>query len=482
MRRFLFKVLFLFSFLVGSQAMATTYYVDSSATSTSATGLAPTDPLKSVNAAVSSASSGDTIQIAAGSYEESVDLQGKDLVIVGAGVGQTVFENCYEWVEYWLDPETVTLDYEQCEVAFNLVSGEGPTTEIKDLSIQGYSTGINFESSSGNVDNVEISDTNVAISSSGAGSINSITNSYFHDIASLVIYVADRSEIQQISGCTFELGAEAVRAIDVADNNTLLITKNDFSGDPTSENYGVYINGGFSNVTVANNTFEDVYYAVYTSGTNSTRYSNNVISGNTIEGGTHGIYSKGSYEVSHIYNNTISKTESTGLYFYSGSRATAYNNIIKDNEGHGVYLYGANAKVFHNNIRGNSATFGAGVYARDGDTTHIENNLIFSNNRYGVYVSGSSPNTVMGYSCFYGNSLGDVQGAFTDLGGHVHAVLGIFPSGRKASTGSTIKKPIEDCKDRASTSWIAAAPVAYNGNSRAITASNPRPDIGANEY
>ena len=53
----------------------------------------------SIGSAVAAASDGDTIQVAAGTYAESVDLAGKDLEIVGAG-STTIVEPSSDYAFY----------------------------------------------------------------------------------------------------------------------------------------------------------------------------------------------------------------------------------------------------------------------------------------------------------------------------------------------------------------------------------------------
>ena len=72
-------------------APAVTWYVDASA-SAGGSGLSASSAFPSISEAVAVAASGDTIQIAAGTYAENVVVEGKSLMIVGAGRDATVID------------------------------------------------------------------------------------------------------------------------------------------------------------------------------------------------------------------------------------------------------------------------------------------------------------------------------------------------------------------------------------------------------
>lgn len=67
---------------------ATTWYVDASQAACPGSGT-PLDPFCTIGAAVAAASSGDTIRVAAGTYNESVHIDKNDLRLIGAGADRT---------------------------------------------------------------------------------------------------------------------------------------------------------------------------------------------------------------------------------------------------------------------------------------------------------------------------------------------------------------------------------------------------------
>ncbi len=72
----------------GVAAAATTRYVSTSGTDS---GNCSSTPCKTVNYALSQASPGDTIQVAAGTYNQTIDVE-KPITLVGAGQGKTIID------------------------------------------------------------------------------------------------------------------------------------------------------------------------------------------------------------------------------------------------------------------------------------------------------------------------------------------------------------------------------------------------------
>ncbi|HZT42419.1 MAG TPA: right-handed parallel beta-helix repeat-containing protein [Chthonomonadaceae bacterium] len=78
--------------LLAVGAHATDYYVDVAAGNDANTGLSASAAFKTIQKAISTAATNDTVYVAAGTYPESLDWENKDLVIEGAGWGQSVID------------------------------------------------------------------------------------------------------------------------------------------------------------------------------------------------------------------------------------------------------------------------------------------------------------------------------------------------------------------------------------------------------
>ena len=71
-----------------------------------------------IQGAIIAAQPGDTIVVAPGLYVENIDFLGKEIQLIGAGIGQTI------------------LDGGQNGTVVTMTGGEGPNTLVQDLTIQ----------------------------------------------------------------------------------------------------------------------------------------------------------------------------------------------------------------------------------------------------------------------------------------------------------------------------------------------------------
>jgi len=114
-----------------------------------------------VQAAINAASSGDEIIIAAGTYNEDLSINGKDLTVTGAGIGQTVIQAASNQVTLSISNTTVAtvIQHLSLKNGFDGVSASSPFTITMCEVANHVHDGVAFEDGSGgSITNCDIHD------------------------------------------------------------------------------------------------------------------------------------------------------------------------------------------------------------------------------------------------------------------------------------------------------------------------------------
>lgn len=228
--------------------------------------------------AVTASSSGDTIQIGAGSFAmPAVVALTKSLTILGSGIGTTV-----------LQPTSTAFSVRTSNIVF------------RDFTVQNGTTGIAFQSAASN--NTEI--TRVAFSGQTSRGIDISIGAAFP-----VTNVA-------IADCQFAVATIAIRTSSTAQVAGVTITGTSFTGGT----YGLYVaNDGntskFSGLTIQTSTFTNVGGAAQTYAIYAEELRDAVIEDSTFTGGRNGIGLLKFYGTSGVAaaNITIRRNAFTGF-------------------------------------------------------------------------------------------------------------------------------------------------------------------------
>lgn len=137
------------------------------------------------------------------------------------------------------------------------------------------------------------------------------------------------------------------------------------SGNNTTDSYGIYVNGSFSNVTIRNCNVSTYYEGIMI----------NSSAGNT------------------IVNNTAYSNKRRGIYLFSSSNNTVVNNTLRSNVQIGVYLksYALNNTIVNNYIFGGSWGIYLTLFC---DNNNLTNNTMSQSTGAGIYVHWSDNTTI----------------------------------------------------------------------------------------
>jgi parallel beta-helix repeat protein len=314
--------------------------------------------------AVNHALSGDTIQVAAGTYYEhiNVPLTLSSLNIIGAGAATTIIDGTANGTIFNLDATNVYI------TGFTLRnSGDGYYAVMSDRP--GPSASNDYQKIFSNI--ITKNPYGILLSYSNR---NTIYNNTFID-----------NPFESIS-------------LTSAGNNN--ITGNKI----TKSAYGVRMISSANNILVAN-TISQASYAIQITGTSST---GNTIRRNTLLGKTAGIYSAS--DSTTIDHNTITDG-AYGIYLYNNKLGSVYYNTFKNNS-YGIRLYWLNTPTTSSHTVNNNKILYSdwGIEMVNVNYNTFTGNWI-QNNTYGIYMSFSSSNTF-----YHNNFISNSQGAYAGSG------------------------------------------------------------------
>ncbi|MDD4923415.1 MAG: right-handed parallel beta-helix repeat-containing protein [Dehalococcoidales bacterium] len=289
----------------------------------------------SIQAAIDDATAGDTINVAAGTYDENITVD-KSLTINGAGAGDTIIDGGGSGVVVLITAGNVTFQ------GFN-VTGSGNNIQAHaGIVLQGV-TGCTIENNT--VSNNAANGIALAISSNNIIRNNTTNNNVAWGIVVVNPGTNDGEATAMAStGNTFEgntsndNGAEGIYLDKRCNNNSVI--DNTLSGNSGN---GIHLYESHGNTITGNIITDNVGSGIYI------KSHDNNVSENTITG-----------------NNTGNSSEHAGIYLKSG---------WIDHKSHvdGNQLLAENNSINHNNISGNN---NAGVFYLENEYTYDDDLVI----------------------------------------------------------------------------------------------------------
>ncbi len=294
-----------------------------------------------IQAAINAANASDTINVAAGTYNENVDVN-KQLNIIGAGASVTV-------VNAGIDDGFVVNANNVYISGFTVTGADSPFV----LAAGVFLGNSNYSK----VENVNASNNDYGIYLH-ASNYNTIANNIVSSNKNDGIVLGADSNYNTIA------------------NNTL-----------SSDRYGIYLKSS-SNNTIANNTANSNNKdGIYLESSNYNTIANNTANSNNNDG----IDLSFSSNNNTLIDNTAN-SNSYGIFLWDSSGNTLINNIANSNNEYGIDLYSSsNYNTLINNNASNNDQ-GIRLYSSSNYNTLINNNA--SNNSVGIYLESSNYNTI----------------------------------------------------------------------------------------
>ena len=327
-------------------------------------------PYSTIQAAIDAANPGDEVVIAAGTYLENINFNGKAITVRST------------------DPTNPTV------VAATVIDGQDLGSVVTFASAEGANSVLSG-----------LTITNGKPAESGGGGISC------HDSSPTITN-------NTITGNEGWGGGGGI----YSEASNLTISNNTISDNSVSNlgygGGGIFCYGG--NPTITNNAISGNSASGDGGGISccncSPTIANNTITGNSaVFGG--GICS--SVSNASITNNTISANSASfdggGIYCYASSPTIAHNTITDNSatgSGGGIYCWNStNVTLVNSSIIHNSAgAYGGGIASEDSSVTMFNCIVVFSATGAGIYTfAGSSPPTVS-YCNVYSNAAGNYDG------------------------------------------------------------------------
>ncbi|HPN32043.1 MAG TPA: right-handed parallel beta-helix repeat-containing protein, partial [bacterium] len=357
-------------------------------------------PFVTIAKAMSSATEGDTIMLAAGTYAETVVIDKNNISLIGADSATTIIDpvgdsgvenlygiyatgktnlyisrlritDCYYGVYYNnIDTSIIeNITVEKCgnsnRAGINIYNGSCSNI-IQNCYLNNNYNGIYLNTNSNN----NLLSRNVSSSNSRCG-----------------IYMNSNSNTNTLNANITNSNTQYGIYLYTSSYNTI-------SGNTASSNlnHGIFLfSGSNNNVLDGNTANSNSQYGIYL----NTNSNGNTLSGNTANSNSqYGIYLNTTSNNNTLSNNTTNSNTNQGIFLNSSN-----SNILSGNTSNYNLLFGIYLSVSSNNtLSGNTANLNLnrGIYiALNSDSNILRANIVNSNSQQGIYIYSSSNNLVI---------------------------------------------------------------------------------------
>ncbi len=366
------------------------------------------DDQPTIQDAITFADHGDTIVVRSGTYVETIDFEGKQLVVRSES-----------------GPETTTIDGNQNGSVVTFQSGEGPDSILEGFSVtNGY--GDHYPDYSGG---------GVCCKSSSPTLIgNTITgNVSFYGGGIYCEQSAPNLLHNTITGNEAYFGGGGINCED----SSPLIAHNRITGNSATDGYGAGIRCELSDAVIAFNVID----------------GNELLQCADLGGGIYLAQSNPTITGNIISRNSANYGYGGGIYCRDSSPMIS-NNVVFSNitlrEGGGIYCKESHATIVNNTICGNSVSHNGGGISCSGGSTTIVNTILWNNTApddpqiYGTGLSVTCSDVEGGWP---GTGNIDADPLFVDPGeADFHLTLG-SPCTNSGDNGSVPPDLVADFED-----------------------------------
>ena len=389
---------------------------------------------RTIQAAITAASSGDTISIRAGTYDEAVDTAGKDLILQGAGTASVRIQGAAD--------EALNID-------------EGETVTVRGLTLRDSGQGAEVRGSTAFFDDVVFSGNRGIVAGAGLGAF-----------AGAAVTLTDCSLVGNAATGSYNGGGLHVDSSVVHLDGVLI------EGNAASQGGGVYVYGGDltatdtevrgntasthggglrlrngAGLTATRLTIADNEAAGRGGGVSGfsadTDWTDSAVTGNTAGTGGGGLHLDGALSTGTRFDGEISGNTAGGAGggLFLNSHDLDLSGLLADNLGggsaDGVGLYGVGSLVALTDasVRGHDAVDGAAIYLYASATLSLVRTTLSDNHAAGnggaVFIEGP---LLIEDSVFDGNTAAGAGGGAWIDGGTVRIDGARFEDNAAGST------------------------------------------------
>ncbi len=364
-----------FDVICGAEAR-THWYVATTGSDNSGSGTLAS-PLANIQTAINATTNGDTVSVAAGTYVENINFNGKNIAVIGADSSNTIIDG----------------DSSGSVVVLN--SGEDSTAVLKNFTITNgandYGGGVWIEGSSPLLEYLIVEE-NYAIHNRGGGI-------WFNNSNSTLKYSTIINNIAQDYGGGISIDNNSTIIVeDVIINNN--VTHNYDGGGVSVDNSSVNITSCTINGNSATHWGGGIYFECSDYSSGYGRIIDSFIENNTAESNGGGLYSHSAdlEIIGTVVSNNVSSSGMGGGLNVDGGNIEIINTTIQGNfsaqRGGGLSsvpssLYLSRNRIVNNVTNGD----GGGIYLCCGTDAEIYNNTIAENSSgsgqaNGIYFNG----------------------------------------------------------------------------------------------
>jgi YVTN family beta-propeller protein len=379
------------------------YYVSGKSGSDSSNCQSLATACQTIAHALNLATNGNTINIAPGAYHELLTI-GKQVILIGAGVGQTILDGQKSGTVLTLN-SAVSLSGVSVQngagtgVGGGILLQPGSSLNLTNVAVTGSTATDGGGIYAGNGTTLTVTNSTISGNSASSGSGGGI-----------ISYGALVVNGSTISGNTAPTGGG------IASYGTMKVSNSTIDGNTASASAGGISAAGTSSSIDSSTLSNNSATASTASGggilvQTSLSLSNSTVSSNTAGGTGGGIGTSGTITVdsSNISGNTAQGTGGGGISIPSGGTATVINSTISGNTapagvGGGIYSVGtlvalsstlavnaaAITTIDSSTVARNSASTGSGIYNTSG--IQIRNTIVSQNTCVGVGLTDAGYN------------------------------------------------------------------------------------------